>query len=215
MKLRHYVGILCVCVAVACKQKADTNETDTTATAIQKEESDTLKGTSERKSEPVSSDWLITPGIGIGQTVLNEAGEKVIARLGKPDGGDAAMGKSVSVWYADHNKRGYVTQVYFTKNMGNDDAARVKVIRVSSPSFKTDKAIYTGVLLKEAEARFQLKKIGSFKAELSDRNIFDDQAAGIAFDTDRSGTITGIAVHEKGVSALNAYMAFFSNVKAE
>lgn len=215
MKLKHCIGLLCVCVAIACKQKADTNETDTTATAIQKEESDTLKGTAERKSEPVSSDWLITPGAGIGQTTLNEDGEKVITRLGKPDGGDAAMGKSVSVWYAGHNKRGYVTQIYFTKNMGNDDTARVKVIRVSSPSFKTDKGIYTGVLLKEAEASFQLKKIGSFKTEISDRNIYDDQAAGIAFDTDRSGTITGIAVHEKDVSALNAYMAFFSNVKAE
>jgi hypothetical protein len=71
--------------------------------------------------KPVPQAQLIVPGISIGQTTINESGESVHKRLGTPDGGDAAMGKSVSIWYANHDTTGYVTQMYFSRGQGNDE----------------------------------------------------------------------------------------------
>lgn len=219
MKIHQYVIIpMCAIGLLACQQKSQPSDSDSTSSAIAKEEADTPKVNTPpavaapgKKSVPLTQ--LIVPGTSLGQTALNETGESVHKKLGKPDGGDAAMGKSVSIWYADHNKKGYATHIYFVTDMGNDPNPRAKVIRVSSPSFKVNSTLYTGVLLKTAEEKYKLKKIGSFKVNGNDRNIFDDEKAGIAFDADRSGTITGIAIHEAGKSAITAYMAFFENVK--
>ncbi|TWR24325.1 hypothetical protein FPZ42_17770 [Mucilaginibacter achroorhodeus] len=220
MKMRHYLIVsMCAIGLFACKQKSQPSDSDSTSTAIAQEEADTAKA---KKSDTSAVDMpgekavplaqLIVPGTSLGQTAINETAENVHKRLGKPDDGDAAMGKSVSIWYADHNKKGYATHMYFVTDMGNDPDPRVKVIRVSSPSFKVNNKIYTGVLLKTAEELYKLKKIGTYKLNGSDRNIFDDEKAGIAFDADRSGTVTGIAVHETGKSPITAYMAFFQGV---
>jgi hypothetical protein len=83
-------------------------------------------------------------GVSIGQTTINESGENVHKRLGTPDGGDAAMGKSVSIWYANHDTTGYVTQMYFSRGQGNDEIKRVKQIRVTSPFFKINNEVHTG-----------------------------------------------------------------------
>lgn len=218
MRVSQYIIVSVLAIGLfACKQKSQSTDSDSTSTAIAKEEADTTKGSDTSavdmpgdKTVPLAQ--LIVPGTSLGQTAINETSENVHKKLGKPDGGDAAMGKSVSIWYADHNKKGYATHIYFVTDMGNDPNPRAKVIRVSSPTFKVKNKLYTGVLLKTAEALYKLKKIGSYKVDGSDRNIYDDEKAGIAFDTDRSGTITGIAVHEGGKSAITAYMAFFEGV---
>ncbi|MBL4674655.1 MAG: hypothetical protein JKY70_00350 [Mucilaginibacter sp.] len=214
---RYFIITMCAIGLLACKQKNQPTDSDSTSTAIAREEADTTKQDDTSavdlpgdKAVPLAQ--LIVPGTSLGQTAINETGENVNKKLGKADDGDAAMGKSVGIWYADHNKKGYATHIYFSTDMGNDPNPRVKVIRVTSPTFKVNGKLYTGVLLKTAETLYQLKKIGTFKVGTSDRNIYDDEKTGIAFDTDRSGTITGIAVHETGKSAITAYMAFFENV---
>lgn len=204
---RYILTILCISVLFACNQKSKS-----VSDAI-KNESRAHTDTNGTKDIAIAGDKLIIPGKSIGQTGLNEAANAVVNRLGKPDFGDAAMGKSVSAWYDGHNRKSYTVYIYCTTDMGNDDISRVKVIRVSSPSFKTQNRLYAGMLIADAQKHYKLEQLGAFKLNNSNRMLYDDTAVGIAFDADRSGNITGIAVHEPGKSVLNAYMAFFGEVK--
>jgi len=211
MKTNHYLLIsLYVLTLFACKHKSRQSVSD----AI-KSESKAHTDNGKAAVAAVPADRLIIAGKSMGQTILNEARSQVLALLGKPDFSDAAMGKSVAIWYTDHNKKGYATNIYFTTDMGNDDTARVKVIRITSPSFKTNNHLYAGVLITEAQKLYKLQKVGTFKLNGSNRTLYDDTAAGIALEADRSDNITGIAIHETGESVLNAYMAFFGQVSSK
>ena len=64
----------------------------------------------------VDSSGLIIPGKSIGQVYLNERGDSIFSKLGKPDTGDAAMGKSVSIYKNKEN--GSEFKIYFITNMG-------------------------------------------------------------------------------------------------
>lgn len=211
MKTAQYAFILlCGLTLFACKQKGKQTVNDAIKT-----ESQTHKETDNTGPLLVSADKLIIAGKSVGEVALNQPAAAVIAQLGKPDVADAAMGKSMSVWYDGHNKKSYTTHIYTSTDMGNDDVARVKVVRVSSPSFKTQNRLYAGVLIAEAQKRYHLEQLGTFKLNGSARVLYDDAAAGIAFDADRSGNITGIAIHEPAKSVLNAYTAFFGEVKGK
>jgi hypothetical protein len=163
--------------------------------------------------KPVPLAQLIVPGISVGQTAINESSELVHKKLGKPDAGDAAMGKSVSIWYINHDTTGYVTQMYFSRDMGNDETSRVKQVRVTSPAFKVSNKIYTGVPFKIAESVYKLKKTATFEDKSGKRSLYDDVKGGIGFEVDDKGTITGIVVHEAGREATATYLAFFPNLK--
>ncbi|MFD2871744.1 hypothetical protein ACFS5N_04645 [Mucilaginibacter ximonensis] len=207
MKINRYTVIaICTITLFACKHKSKTFKD-----AI-RNESENHTDTTRAVSATVAADRLIVPGKSIGGTILDRPAGDVIARLGKPDFSDAAMGKSVCAWYADHNKNGYTTHMYFATDMGNDDTSRVKAIRVSSPSFKTKNQLYAGLLITDAQKQYKLDTLGTFKLNGSSRRLYDDKAEGIAFDADRSGNITGIAVYQKGVNVKNVYMAFFAEV---
>lgn len=203
----HTLVAFCAFTLLACKHKSKTFKD-----AI-KNESENHTDSTNIASAVITADYLIVPGKSIGETMLDRPAANVITRLGKPDFSDAAMGKSVAAWYTGHNKNGYTTHMYFTTDMGNDDTSRVKAIRVSSPSFKTQNHLYAGVLITDAQKQYKLDTLGTFKLNGRGRTLYDDKTNGIAFDTDRSGNITGIAVYQKGVSVKNVYMAFFGEVK--
>lgn len=208
MKTRNYIFIsLAISTLVSCTQKKHQSVSDAIKSESKAHEDDQVAAI-----EALPADKLIDPAKGIGQIAINEAGSRVIIQLGKPDFSDAAMGKSVAIWYTDHNTKGYAMNIYFSTDMGNDDTPRVKAIRITSPSFKTVNRLYTGVLFADAQKLYRLRQLGTFKVNGSARTLYDDAAAGIAFETDRSLNITGIAVHESGKSVLNAYMAFFGQV---
>lgn len=208
MKITRYTLIsLCAVTLFACKHK-----TKTFKDAI-RNESENHTDATHASQATVAPNRLIIPGKSIGETILNSAAASVMAHLGKPDFSDAAMGKSVAAWYADHNKNGYTTHMYFATDMGNDDTSRVKAIRISSPSFKTKNQLYAGVLITEAQKLYKLDTLGTFQINGSSRMLYDDNADGIAFDADRSGNITGITIHQKGISIKNVYMAFFGEIK--
>ena len=100
MKTTRYVLIaLCVLTLFACRHKSKS-----VSEAI-KNESENHTDAGNTAQTVIADDKLITPGKSIGQMVLNEATSEAMSRLGKPDFADAAMGKSVSVWYDDHNKK--------------------------------------------------------------------------------------------------------------
>ena len=71
------------------------------------------------------ADWLLIPGVSAGQTRLNENADSVYQRLGKPDGGDAAMMKAIAVWYAHHDTTDNSIAIYTSKNTDTPVVERI------------------------------------------------------------------------------------------
>ena len=179
MNARKYlIASLLALTALSCKQNS-TSTTDNTvkANATQTDTTFSDIGTAAvdmPEDKPVPLALLIVPGTSVGQTAINEAGESVYKKLGKPDAGDAAMGKSISIWYANHDTTGYQTQMYFSRSMGNDETSRVKQIRVTSPSFKVDNKVYAGMPVKNAMALYKLIKVARFEDKGNTYTIYAD-----------------------------------------
>jgi hypothetical protein len=219
MNVPRYLIVPILAVAISsCQQNKAPKSVDTIAENADTTVLDNAKVADTTAIEmpgdkPVPLAQLIVPGISVGQTAINEGSEVVHKKLGKPDGGDAAMGKSVSIWYANHDTTGYITQMYFSRDMGNDETSRVKQIRVTSPWFKVSNKIYAGMPFKIAESVYKLKKIATFEDKGGKRSLYDDVKSGIGFEVDDKNMITGIVIHETGREATGTYLAFFPNLK--
>jgi hypothetical protein len=215
MKMRncnYLFAVLIAATTASCRQNTGANQTekqiaDTQKTIAAKQNSSTTN------NNIITADKLILPGKSIGKTAINEDGEDIIKRLGEPDAGDAAMGKSVSIWYAKHDTAGYITQIYFTRQMGVDDTSRAKLIRVTSPWFKVKENVNVGAPVKNATAKFKLVKIGEGNGMQGPYTLYDDAKSGIAFEADNKGTCTGITIHEPGKKLAPNYLAFFPDLK--
>lgn len=219
MNVPKYLIIPTLALAVtACQQNKTPNATESVATSADTAKADSTKPNDTTAvdlpgDKPVPLAQLIVPGISIGQTTINERAENVHKKLGTPDGGDAAMGKSISIWYANHDTTGHVTQMYFSRGQGNDEVKRVKQIRVTSPFFKLNSKIYSGTTFTRVKSAYELKKVATFTEKGNERTLYDDSKAGIAFDVDEQNQITGITVHEPGRDASTTYLPFFSDLK--
>jgi hypothetical protein len=220
MKAFKYLPILLITGAISSCQQAGTSSTSgldsTSIDTIVKTDTviktDTIVQTDTTDDQPPTLAQLIVPGKSAGQTTLNENTANLIKRMGKPDDGDAAMGKSLSTWYAGHDTSGYQTQVFSSRNMGNEEISRVKQIRVTSPWFKTAHGMHVGTPLKRIYSDFKLTKVATYTDESGTYGIYDDEGAGIAFETDDKDQCSGIIIHEPKTK-LGAYLPFHSNIK--
>src|SRR5690606_4049961 len=75
----------------------------------------------------------INNGKKLGNIYLNESATAIVDSLGKPDTGDAAMGKSILTW----KKNADLLLLYTETQMGVEDFSRIKAIRSLSKDFKT------------------------------------------------------------------------------
>lgn len=157
----------------------------------------------------VPANRLIVPGKGIGLTSINEPTETAMKNLGKPDEGDAAMGKSMNTWFSKNNP-GYKTQVYSSTQFGsNGDRPLVKSIRITNPFFQTANGLKPGSHYKDILASFNgLLLSGSYKSPQGTVKVYDDTRAGIAFEINEQNTCVGICVHEAGEEAFVQYLPF-------
>jgi hypothetical protein len=80
--LMMIVPLLFACNSPANKTTADSTTTDTVAVAAE-----------------TKPDQLISPGKGIGHLTIGLPVDSAIAKLGKPDSSDAAMGSALMAWY--------------------------------------------------------------------------------------------------------------------
>ncbi|TWR29977.1 hypothetical protein FPZ43_09015 [Mucilaginibacter pallidiroseus] len=217
-KAKYLIVLALALSAMACKKRKAINfNVQHVDSAIK---ADSLKALGKTDTSEMPGDakiplaQLIVPGSSLGQSTINESSENIYKRLGKPDAGDAAMGKSTAIWYADHDTTKYATQMYFSRDMGNDDAARLKHVRVTSPAFKINNSLYVGQPLKPAMEKYNLVKVGTFGHRGNVYTLYDDKKAGVAFDVDGAGNISGITVHEPGRDVKATYLPFFNNLKA-
>lgn len=162
----------------------------------------------------VTEAQLINPGKSIGKISLKEDAAEVYKLLGKPDSGDAAMGKSLSTWYANHDPKSYQTQIFCSRNMGNPDEtiSRVIQIRVTSPYFKTVNSIGVGSTLKQINASFINKKTSSYKENKQNFFVYDTDK-GIAFEVSAEGKCVGIIIHLLNNYSGTTYFPFHNNQK--
>jgi len=156
----------------------------------------------------VSADWLLTPGVSAGKTVINSDAAGVYKRLGKPDAGDAAMMKSVAIWYSNHDSTAHSTAIYTAIDAGNDTAARVKQIRVTSPAFKTREGIQPSSFLSDIKKTYnKLKKTETYKSAGKIYTVYDS-FEGIAFEIDPNEKCAAIVIHEPGKYSYGTYLKF-------
>jgi hypothetical protein len=199
--MRYYLLLLLpVLWLAAC------NETPK-ATQANKASATVNDSSNTKNPEIITADKLIIPGKSIGQTAINENTANVFKRLGRPDGGDAAMGKSVSIWYANHDTTGYQTMIYSSRQMGTENEdSKVKQIRVTSPWFMTTDSIHTGSTLQQIKQHYQVKKATYCNRE-SQQYITYGTPQGIAFETDPQEKCVAVIVYE----ADNKAQSEFSN----
>ncbi|WP_311950583.1 hypothetical protein [Mucilaginibacter terrae] len=203
MKSSKLLILAAICLA-ACNQPDKKTETS-------KQTIDTTDATTTRTAS-IPTDKLIIPGKSIGQTALNDNGADVTRRLGRPDAGDAAMGKSLSIWYANHNSKGYQTMIYASRQMGTDDeTSRVKQIRITSPWFITKDNVRVGSTLEQIEDLYRPQKTAWFKKDSKKFDIY--QGEGIAFEIDNQQKCTAIMVFTPDIKPGATYLPFYDNLE--
>lgn len=159
------------------------------------------------KATPDST-FLIIPGLRIGQVSLGQTAEQVSNKLGKPDSGDAAMGKALSYWFGK-NRKSHVVAVYFSRSYtdGPEDNLLVQQVRVNSPTFKTPENISAGSSIATIRRHYTIAPIAYYQAGQQRIYIFDDASKGIAFETAvPDSSCIAVTVHKAGEDVTNSYL---------
>jgi hypothetical protein len=153
----------------------------------------------------VESDWLIVPGQRIGETALGDDPQPLIARLGRPDASDAAMGKAWLVWKG--HRQGNTLAVFTTYADTSMIRKAVRQIRITASRFQTASGIHTGLKLPEIRQAFpHLQPAENTGPDAALR--YDDPAQGISFEVEKPGAqviCTAILVYPAG-SIPTAYL---------
>ena len=180
--------------------------------------SDTI---SKKITEKPGANDTIVPGRSIGLISINEKAPDVIKTLGQPDSSDAAMGKALLSWFAKPVIKDGDTTVnsvrIFTKTNfgGKEEASRVRLIRITSPFFKTIGRVSTGSTLAFIKTQYPaIKKWASYDlAEDKPVIIYADMKDGISFEICGTTKCVGIAVHQPNETAWELYNAVFGPLK--
>ena len=157
--------------------------------------------------EVIEQDWLLVPGKSAGKTVLNGDAEEVYKRLGKPDGGDAAMGKAIALWYSNHDSTLHSVAIYTRRDMGNDPKALVNQIRVTSPLFKTKEGIHTTSNLDTIKKVFKVEKTEEYEDAGQNYTVYDSPS-GMSFEVDSQKKCVAIIIHQSGQVGQGTYLKF-------
>jgi hypothetical protein len=200
-----------ICFLFSCNDRSSNDQTIETVQS-QKDISTPQDSINEKKSRIISAGRLIVPGISIGNILINENMDSVFQQLGKPDAGDAAMGKSLSTWYLQPKTNDSIMQpqinIYAGRNMGiGREISRVIQIRVTSSQFATSKDIHTGASLTAVTNEFKnLKKVSVYKTGKNLIDVFSDAANGIAFEFDTTQKCIAIIVYEPTKNVHETYI---------
>ena len=137
---------------------------------------------------------LLVPGKSAGKVSINQDAEEVYILLGKADAGDAAMQKSVAIWYKNHDPKAYSTSIYTVRDTGNNPPARIKQVRVTSPGFKTKEGIGVSSTLAEIQNKYSVTKLADVTDQGEVLEMYDN-LAGIAFEVNGKGICKAIIIH--------------------
>lgn len=145
---------------------------------------------------PQTAGWeslTLVPGASAGTLKLDEPDSLIRQQLGQPDYSDAAMGKAVLLWYTDSDY-GYPLSIFTTRDMGNDETARIKQIRVTSPAFKTAESIRVGSALTEIRNHYQITPVETYEKGGKTYSTYKSDE-GIAFEVGPGDSCIAIIIH--------------------
>lgn len=152
---------------------------------------------------------LIVPGKSIGRYFLGQNMVQVDSLKGKPDTGDAAMGKAWAIWYGKKSTGGKRNEIAIYSGYADSTMSgkAVKQIRVISSKFETVEGLNNGTLLSDFTAKYpDFTHIASYlDTKLGDTiKVFDSKTKGIAveFLRDISRAIT---IHKTGEQVNESY----------
>jgi hypothetical protein len=145
---------------------------------------------------------LIIAGESIGQIHLGRYGKVYLAKLPNPDADDSGMGQYRSVWLS--RKQGGRTDTLYIYSVANGprgieplNGVTIKLIRVTSPWYRTPDGLSTGSLLSQILRRFPRARPRG-----ESQSLYDDTKQGIAFEFARRATsdsrCIAIIVHPPG-----------------
>ncbi|AKD02456.1 hypothetical protein PKOR_04140 [Pontibacter korlensis] len=198
---------------LACQNQSSNNQLEPSSVPIP----DTVVTAPPPKPNTPDSAYLIVPGKSIGHIRLGMSAETVTKRLGKPDSGDAAMGKALSFWIAKQPQepRHYVAVYTVTDFDGRSEKPKVQQVQVTSPRFRTRNGIGTGMLLSEIRKQFNnLQPLAHYlNKQKQEVYIYDDQEQGIAFEvTVLDSLCTAITIHRKGENMTDVYLPLYPDI---
>lgn len=177
-------------VITACGGNNDSNQT----------EQDTTTTTSQAL---LPDNHLLVPGKSAGLFLLGDADSAVFQELGKPDFGDAAMGKAVSIWFPE-DEPGQPLSIFTSREMGNDETARIQQIRVTSPRFQTVQSIGVGSSLRDISDAYPLQIVETYEQDGQTYTIYNANE-GISFEVDTTYSCIAVIIHSAG-AAIPTYL---------
>lgn len=211
--LKPLLALLFSCASIiSCRSgtKQETKPVDTLSTLksdTSKQEAKVDSGIVSKANVIPEKHWALTPGRAAGKTQLNEDTEQAVRTLGRADGGDAAMQKSVMIWYNNHDTTANSIAVYTVRDTVDAPLARIKQIRVTSGRFKTSAGIHTSSTLAEIKKGFEVKLSETYKDEGDTYQVYSSKK-GIAFETDAQGICVAIIIFDSGKPLPGTYLKF-------
>ncbi len=166
----------------------------------------TLPGIHSDSLTAGANDWLLVPGESAGHTHIGSDLAVLQKELGRADAGDAAMQKSVSVWYTDHDTTNNSLTVYATRDAGNSEAAVIRQIRVTSPRYETVRGIRVGTPESNIRASYKVKDVEQFRGKDGTQSKVLECAEGIAFEIGADGICDAIVIHAEGTDRYGSYL---------
>lgn len=151
----------------------------------------------------VPPDSLVEPGVSAGVFVLGGNATPVMARMGRPDSGDAAMGKALSIWKSGN----YQTAIYTERNMGVDDTARIRMFRTTDPGYRTTGHAGAGAALADLARSFDLTQTAWYHDGADTIRMLTAQE-GISFEVNQKMFCTGLILHTPGADPSASYLPF-------
>lgn len=155
---------------------------------------------------------LIIPGKSIGKIYLGEEATN-LNTLGKPDGGDAAMGKAWGIWYVPDSKiQDYA--IYTSYRDTSMKIKEVKQIRTENSKYKLANGLKVGSSLSELENAYtDLLLVSSYVNSKKDTlKIYEVKNIGASFDLMRD-TLKAISVQYSGTSVSETYLTIYPGWK--
>lgn len=161
------------------------------------------------KQSDVDAAFLVVPGKSIGEISLGENMTEVGKKLGRPDAGDAAMGKAWGIWYNKDSTNGQKNElaVYSSYRDTSMMVKEVKQIRITSAQFKTQSGLTTGGPEADAKSKFPaMELVSSYLNQNKDTvTVYDSRQDGIGFEFLKGKSIS-ITVHPVNQSVNRTYL---------
>lgn len=151
----------------------------------------------------------IIPGKRLGSIILNQNATAILDSLGKPDSGDAAMGKAISTWDQGGNN---LLTLYTTTQMGVENFSRIKAIRSLSKDFKTVDNLGVNSSLAELKRYYKLNPVGKFTYNGKHYFLYTTEK-GIAFEVGLNEKCKGVLVYLQDTNLENFYLPIYPDFK--